>query len=221
MGYTDVDKLAINAIRLLAVGSLSHHTFSPPICPTIPSLECSWNSFAANSDRNVLIHLSTGRCYFQIELRTPRGSYGHGPSCPRSFQQDYELQPKEPKMGKPRQICSLVSTSFSSVEMTSFRWNARAKQFPEMPWHKTRLIVASNLEWRGSWVQFRWFGFRGASLKGLLKLQKHLYNWHGTKFLHRRIHWRKIATDTPACSNTLSFTSPGTNFPSMTLRPSE
>ncbi len=107
MGYNDVDWKAINTIRTLAVSSSSFPDYPALIarklwlcqqqhasCDQEPS---AWHHEARD---NTLISLSD-RCHLQGQLRPPRCANGYGSSCPRSLQQDHEVQPKEPKVAQP------------------------------------------------------------------------------------------------------------------------
>lgn len=53
---------------------------------------------------------STGRCHIPGQLWPSGRAHGHGPGGPRPVQQVHDFQPKEPRMGQPRSLCSLVRT---------------------------------------------------------------------------------------------------------------
>lgn len=98
MGYTDKDQLAINTIRLLAVGQ-SHYR-----CPHVEALP---NAVFPHSLTKLVQHLLTyslcaglGRCYLQSQFRASRCPYGHGARCSRPLEQIHELQPSESRLAQ-------------------------------------------------------------------------------------------------------------------------
>lgn len=54
---------------------------------------------------------SIGRCDLQGQLWSPGCAHGYGPNRSRSLQQVHEVQPKEPTLGQPRPLRSLVRLS--------------------------------------------------------------------------------------------------------------
>lgn len=111
MGYTDIDRKAINTIRTLAVSlnrsfkklkntppsSLQPHYMSTNAILhgfKIIGMDSIWNT---NTNKTS----ASDRCHLQGQLWPPRCANGYGSSRSRPLQQDHEVQPKEPKVVEP------------------------------------------------------------------------------------------------------------------------
>jgi len=118
MGYSDVDQKCINTIRTLAVRlillslfparSVPHHDVFKDNDEALHQqcFQCPQWTISLREHR--LITCSTGRCDLQGQLWSPGCAYGYGPNRPCPLQQVHEIQPKEPTLGQPRPLRSLV-----------------------------------------------------------------------------------------------------------------
>ena len=107
MGYGEVDQLAINTIRILAVST----PVSPTLCDSCSSLPFK-APIAGSAVSLTLSPFKIGRCHLCSKLRPSRSSHGHGAHRPCSLQQIHDLQPQKPELAQSRSFRPFVSSPF-------------------------------------------------------------------------------------------------------------
>ena len=100
MAYGEIDQLAINTIRTLAVRLPLPLQLPLPLSP-VPRHNLSTTLSPAPMPSMLTQIFTTGRCHRQGQLGSPGCAHGHGSRLPRPVQQIHEVQPQEPQVDQP------------------------------------------------------------------------------------------------------------------------